>query len=230
MNIQAPARLLYITDPLCGWCYAQSASLLELQQRLPELLPSIAAQDHGLTVDLVLGGMVRGPRVGLVNPELANYILGSIPRLTEMTGQAFGTAFLEALEEGTLYSDSTPPCRAVAVARTMDRTRQVEYLHRVQDKVFAEARDLRDPEVYLELAQEFGFEASTFLQAWADDSSLRSAEADFQQVAKWGVQGFPMIVLDFEGQLTALCQGWASAEVLARRISELTGPDRDKVL
>lgn len=103
----AKARLLYVMDPMCSWCWGFAP--------VAEALSRQAAAD-GVAFHLVAGGLRAGHGAAL-DPNTRGYILGHWQTVQQTTGQPF--RFDDALPEGFVY-DTEPACRALVAARSLD--------------------------------------------------------------------------------------------------------------
>src|ERR1043165_827458 len=93
--------LLYIMDPLCGWCFGFSSVMKQVQGAYP-----------AFRYQVITGGMMAGEaRQPFSN--LSGYVLKAYKRVEEFTGVKFGEPYLDMLREGTEMGDSGPPCRAI---------------------------------------------------------------------------------------------------------------------
>lgn len=95
----AKARLLYVMDPMCSWCWGFAP--------VAEALSRQAVAD-GVAFHLVAGGLRAGHGAAL-DPNTRGYILGHWQTVQQTTGQPF--RFDDALPEGFVY-DTEPACRA----------------------------------------------------------------------------------------------------------------------
>ena len=100
------ARLLYVMDPMCSWCWGFSPIAEALVEQ---------AQAAGVELHLVVGGLRTGSGSAL-EPATRRYILEHWQAVTEATGQPF--TFEGALPEGFVY-DTEPACRAIVTARSL---------------------------------------------------------------------------------------------------------------
>ena len=96
------ARLLYVMDPMCSWCWGFAPVV--------EALATQAAE-RGVPMQLVLGGL-RRDQVAIDAAARVRY-LGYWQAVNASTGQLFN--FDEGLPLGMRY-DTEPACRAVVTA------------------------------------------------------------------------------------------------------------------
>ncbi len=125
----AKARLLYVMDPMCSWCWGFAP--------VAEALSRQAAAD-GVAFHLVAGGLRAGHGAAL-DPNTRGYILGHWQTVQQTTGQPF--RFDDALPEGFVY-DTEPACRALVAARSLDEESAWPLVRAIQRAFYAEGRDV----------------------------------------------------------------------------------------
>ncbi|MBD2724254.1 MULTISPECIES: DsbA family protein [Hymenobacter] len=205
-------ELLYIQDPLCGWCYGTSPVIQRLQ----------ADFAGRVDVSVLCGGMVKGEDVGPIG-EVWPDLRRSLHDVEEVTGVQFGAAFKALGEAGDYVYDSEPPCRAIAAFRqlTQDPARTVAFAHAVQVALFRDGQDLNNPSVYNDLLAPFGVDVVAFQQRWASPETARAAQQEFAAVARSGVEGFPTAVVRVAEQGYVLARGYQPYEQLRAGLEQL---------
>lgn len=190
------ARLHYIHDPLCGWCYG-SAPLIEA---------ALDAFGPRLSLALHAGGLFVEAQP--VRPALASQLLQVDERIAAQSGQPFGDAYRQGLlAEDSTVLHSLPPIHAVLAAERIDPALAWPMLEAVQRAHYQQGLRVADPSVLEELADSLGIAAPTWQQAWQAvdraelENHLDRARALMQEV---GAQGFPTLLLEQHGQLQRL--------------------------
>ena len=205
-------ELLYLHDPLCGWCFGTSPAINELQN----------AFAGRLEVSVLCGGMVIGADAGPI-AESWDYLRQSLDEVEAVTDVRFGEAFRALGEAGTYRYDSEPPSRAIVAFRqiTQDPARIVAFAHAVQQALFRDGRDLNLAATYVSLLPPFGVEAAEFGQRWNAPETAQAARQEFAAVARIGVQGFPTAVVRIGAQGYVLARGYQPYEQLRAGIEQL---------
>jgi putative protein-disulfide isomerase len=109
------ATLHYIYDPLCGWCYG-AEPLVRAAQGIP-----------GLALEMHAGGL--WPQATHLPEATRRYIQQADARIAAMSGQPFGSAYLEGLLlDSTMVLDSRPTIAAVLAAAALDPTKALPML------------------------------------------------------------------------------------------------------
>ncbi|HEY9066660.1 MAG TPA: DsbA family protein [Burkholderiaceae bacterium] len=188
------ARLHYIHDPLCGWCYAAA--------------PLVKAAREVLEVVAHAGGMLAGVRRRSITDEWRDHVMPHDRRIAQLSGQPFGAAYFDGLlRDRTAVMDSAPPTTAVLTAEHLGG-RGLDLLARLQTAHYVEGRRIADRDVLVALAVEIGLERDAFDAAF---DRLRGAptEAHFADsgrlLRRVGGQGFPTFALETsDGRLEAV--------------------------
>ncbi|MFD2721479.1 DsbA family protein [Hymenobacter monticola] len=211
----APAHLpelLYIQDPLCGWCYGTSPVINRLQKEFA----------GRLDVSVLCGGMVKGEDVGPI-ADIWDDLRRSLNDVEEVTGVQFGEAFKVLGAAGEYIYDSEPPSRAIATFRqlTQDPARTVAFAHAVQGALFRDGLDLNNPSTYNELLTPFEVDVVEFQRRWAAPESAQAARQEFAAVARIGVEGLPTAVVRIGEQGYVLARGFQPYEQMRAGLEQL---------
>jgi len=197
--VTAGARLLYIADPMCSWCWGFA----------PELETLRAETD--LPVDVWVGGLRPGPAAQPLDEGLRSYLRETWTRIAELTGQPFVFGALD--REGWIY-DTELPAKAVAAARSLDPAKALPFFVRIQRAFYAEGVDITDPDAQADLAREVGLDVAGFSEALGSAEIHDATYRDFSQVRRIGVSGFPALFL-MRGDLpTPITLGYQPASAL----------------
>ena len=215
MTPDSPAalpELLYLHDPLCGWCYGTSPAINELQ-----------AEFAGrLDVSVLCGGMVVGDDAGPI-AETWDYLRQALAEVETVTGVRFGEAFRALGDAGSYRYDSEPPSRAIVAFRqiTQDPARTMAFAHAVQRALFRDGHDLNRAATYTPLLASFEVDAAEFERRWAAPETAQAARQEFAAVARIGVQGFPTVVVRIGEQGYVLARGYQPYEQLRAGLEQL---------
>lgn len=192
-------QILYLFDPLCGWCYGFSETMLQFYR-----------QHHG-TYEFVAvpGGMVTEQRIGPIS-GMEDYISKAYLQVEELTGTKYGDAYLNGLlRSRTTMLDSEPPSRATITYRSFFPDRAVEYAHKLQKAHFYAGRDYNDLSLYEDLALEFELDPAVFMERFHDERMKQNVQQEFAWVKESGVQGFPTVVYRSGQKYYMLAHGYA---------------------
>ncbi|MBF9238340.1 DsbA family protein [Hymenobacter sp. BT683] len=205
-------ELLYIHDPLCGWCYGMSPVISRVQ-----------AEFAGrLDVSVLCGGMLTGEGAAPI-AETWSDLQKELANVAMATGVETSIAFRALAQEGTYVYDSEPPSRAIVAFRqiTQDPARAVAFAHAVQLALFRDGLDLNDPTTYNALLAPFGVEVTEFHRRFAAPETVRATQQEFAAVARIGVQGFPTSVVRLAEQGYVLARGYQPYEQVRQELEQL---------
>lgn len=206
------ASLIYIADPLCSWCYGFGPQLQALLAGLPET-----------PLDIVVGGL-RAYNTEILNPETRAAMLTHWRHVEEATGFPFNDQGIS--RPGFIY-DTEPACRAVVTARKLAPQATLDVFHAIQHAFYAEGQEAVDGAVLAKIGssvlQQAGMaiDAEHFYATWADEETLAATRDEFIQTQRWGISGFPTLVLERDGKLDLVTSGFARTEVLVERMQAL---------
>ena len=202
-------ELLYLFDPLCGWCYGMSPVIQRVRQEFA----------GRIEVSVLCGGMVTGEQVGPIRDDWG-YISGALQQVERVTGVQFGAAFRALGEEGSRVQDSEPPSWAISAFRHFSQPDTVRFAHDVQMAYFRDGADLNEPQTYLPLATAYGVDGAAFLHRLTLPETAQATRQEFAAVAKTGVQGFPTAILRVGGQGYVLARGYQPYEAFAEGLQQ----------
>ncbi|WP_369990309.1 DsbA family protein [Pseudomonas xanthosomatis] len=194
------ARLIYVMDPMCSWCwgFAPVAEALIAQ-----------AADAGVSTRLVPGGLRSGGSA--LDASTRKYILEHWQAVHDATGQPF--CFDGAMPDGFVY-DTEPACRALVTARELDEARMWGLLKLIQASFYQQGVDVTRAPQLVELAEQAGFDRETFAQRFAGHDARAATSADFAWVQDLGIAGFPTLLAERNGQLALLTNGYQPLDSL----------------
>ncbi|MFJ4157090.1 DsbA family protein [Pseudomonas sp. NPDC089752] len=194
------ARLLYVMDPMCSWCwgFAPVAEALIAQ-----------AREAGVATRLVPGGLRSGGSA--LDASTRKYILEHWQAVAEATGQPF--RFEGAMPDGFVY-DTEPACRALVTARELDAERVWPLLKLIQGSFYAQGVDVTTAPQLVELAEQAGFDRPAFADAFTRAETRAATAADFSWVQGLGIAGFPTLLAERNGQLALLTNGYQPLDSL----------------
>lgn len=196
------ARLLYVMDPMCSWCWG-----------FAPVFDALAAQAEaaGVALHLVAGGLRPGTAQAL-DHGTRDYILRHWQAVAERTGQAF--RFDGALPPGFVY-DTEPASRALVAVRSLAPDKTWPLVQAIQQAFYVEGLDVTRPAQLVELAEQVGVPRRAFAEAFDSPAQRAATQADFARVQNLGIAGFPTLLAERHGQLALLTNGYQPLDSLA---------------
>ncbi|PXX43179.1 DsbA family protein [Undibacterium pigrum] len=188
-------RLHMIFDPLCGWCYAVSPLLKQLEAHFDGKLP------------LVFHPGLLFAQPNAIPPSYREHIIAADQHIATLSGMAFGDAYLDrvrTIDELVYYS--VPSATAVMSQADASGYAAWQMLEKVQHAHYVDAADISDMQVLQRLATELGLSASAFNAAYAKAHADLPAQVQtaHQLLRQVGAQGFPSFILESEGKFQRL--------------------------
>lgn len=214
-------KIIYIADPMCSWCYGFGPELSGLLAALP-----------GIPLEIVVGGL-RAYNTQQMDEKLKTTLLSHWRHVEEASGLPFSDAGIS--RAGFIY-DTEPACRAVVTARLLapELLAPLNTFHAIQRAFYAEGVDVTQGAVLADIAstaltkQGFAIDASAFHAAWSDDATIAATRQDFNRTQRWGISGFPTVLIEQEKELALVVSGYAKTAVLLERVQQLTGKRRSE--
>jgi putative protein-disulfide isomerase len=197
------ARLIYVGDPMCSWCWG--------------FAPEIEALSDDMPVEVVVGGLRPGPMAQPLEERLAAFLRHHWEEIGERTGQPFAVGFLDRAD-GWVY-DTEPAAIAVTQMREMAPDRALDYFTDVQMAFYGRGEDVTDFAVLVSLTEGYEIDSEAFAAALHTEEARTRAWEDFSLARNWGISGFPTVVGELDdGRLALLARGWSPAEEIRDRI------------
>jgi putative protein-disulfide isomerase len=192
-------ELIYVGDPMCSWCWGFDSVLTRLDER------------YAFPMRTIVGGLRPGPSAEALDDRMRRYLLHHWELVSQRSGQPFDERQLD--RDGWVY-DTEMGARAVVTMRDMAPELTRRFFSRLQRAFYAEVVDITDPAAYPALLEEFAVDADVFMQRLVDESSKEAAWADFAEARRYGVSGFPTLLVQAGDELAIVCRGYAPYEGL----------------
>ncbi|QCK13661.1 DsbA family protein [Mangrovivirga cuniculi] len=204
-------ELIYVFDPLCGWCYGFSDHIKRFSDK------------HKDTFDVTVlsGGMILGEQVGPIG-AVAPYIAGAYKTVEEKTGVKFGKPFVDGvLKEGTMVMDSEVPARALRTMKAIKRSKSIEYAHKIQSLLYFEGQDLNKVENYKKIVEDCGLDYDDFYNRFTSREYLEKTYDEFKFAAALGVKGYPTLFMKSGETIYLMARGFIPLEEIERMVDKI---------
>jgi putative protein-disulfide isomerase len=199
-------HLIYLYDPLCGWCYGAMPAIHGL------------ADLGGCIVEPVPSGLFAGTPDKRLDAETARHIELADARIAAMSGQRFSELYRrKVLGNPEMPFDSTPATQALTAVSLWNVRRELDALHALQRERFVAGRDISDRGVIAQaLAASLGDDAATWEQRLAHPTipgvtAKRVARAK-KVMKSVGMHGVPALVWPSEQGMRLLPGQWLFGE------------------
>lgn len=210
MNNQEKTTVLYVFDPLCGWCYGFSPVMMKLY----------ANYKDNIDFDVVSGGMVVGDRVGPLG-EKAAYIREAYKVVEQKMGVKFGDEYVnKVLVEGTAIQTSIPASKLLVAFKSLDEKQSILFAHELQNALYVHGVHPDNMEGLLEKADTFGTSKNEILTIAKSDKIEAALNHDFKLASKLGVTGYPTVFVTRDNTINVIARGADSYENVSSRLDE----------
>ena len=197
------ARLLYVVDPMCSWCWGFTGVRAEVSEEFPDL-----------EWQLVMGGLAPDSDEPM-DEETRGYVQDAWRAVAQRTGAEFNHDFwTECAPRRSTY----PSCRAVIVAGESGKSE--EMLAAIQRAYYQEARNPSDTKTLTALAADIGLDPAAFETALHSPDTQTRLEGDFALCSAIGAYSFPSVGLLDGEEAQLVATGWCDAQALSDAVRE----------
>lgn len=193
--------LHYITDPLCGWCWA-AAPVIEAAHA--------AAVQHDIKFEILHRGLFTGDMVRWMSNSFSDYVMDADARISALSGQPFSDAYKEnLLYNPTLIFDSWPSALALQAVKQLAPDQDYSFFTALQRVRFDAGKVITDSSVLTETAASVGLKAIDIHNLMHYDPSIAEAAKAEQRRAislqnQVLSQGVPCLLLELDESLIRL--------------------------
>lgn len=191
------AKLIYVYDPMCSWCWGFSETWLKLQ----------AAIGDKLAIEYKVGGLAPDSDEPM-RKEMQQFLQQTWQRIEQQLGTPFNHEFWHTAQP---RRSTYPACRAVLVARQQNK--EQEMLYAIQKAYYLDAQNPSDISTLASLAEQIGLEKNAFLKEIESEKINSLLMEEINQARSLPIQGFPSLVLENKGLYAAVpvnYQDWQS--------------------
>lgn len=209
-------QLIYITDPMCSWCYGFSPELLGFVDSTPDL-----------QLDIVVGGL-RAYNKEPMTDALRELLFSHWQQVANVSGLTFNE---QGLHLADFTYDTEPVCRALLaafqLAPRLDAKEKLAVLGALQTAFYRDGKDVTQGTVLAEVvslalnAKGHAVSAEQFLQIWESEPCKNSTRENFLQTQRWQISGFPTLIIEHRGQLVLLANGYCKLAQLQERLQRI---------
>lgn len=203
-------RLIYVMDPLCGWCYGNHQNIERLYQNYKvefdfEILPA---------------GMWSGANARKQTPQMAGYFINHDAVIAQKTGASFGEAYFNFIKNEEVALNSEVPSRAIIAVMEMNQHQTVPFMTEVQKARYYHGKDLNRESTYTSICKRSGLDEEIFLSLFRSETSKKKTQETFAKALQYA-QSYPTLLLEANGNIHVLEQGYASYESIDGGINEI---------
>ena len=202
--------LIYVYDPLCGWCYGFHPVMEKLAKRF----------EGKLDIEVKTGGLAVDDRAQTIS-EGYGYIKDALGQVEKTTGVKFGRNFRLIAEEGSYLYDSVPPCLAQLAMNKLSPENALRFAGDLQSAIFRDGKDLNEWETYYELLNGYEVDKNSFKKEWESEGLKKQMSEEFDWCKKAGATGFPTLLLKLGDEMSLMTRGYRPYDVLESHLHHL---------
>ena len=206
--VQSPntPTILYITNPMCAWCYG-----------FTYVVRRLAALWQGrLQVQVQLGNLQAYNTQPLKRQERER-LATNWHWVQQRTHLPFDFRYFLKIEQ---VFATEPACRALLCMRLLRPVLTLEVLRAMHSAFFAEGQDLNDTKVLVKIAALFGVSENLFLALFESEEIMQQLDDEFESVAALGATNFPSIYLRTRQGTELISKGFCQLVELENRLLE----------
>ena len=182
-------RLLYLLDPLCGWCYG-AAPALSLINDIPDM-----------EVELWPTGLFSDEGVRPLDDAFAAHAWRNDQRISALSGQVFSELYrTRILADRNQQINSGPATVALTAVSLTAPERQLDALKAIQHARYVDARDITETDTLVALLREIGLEQAALTLAEGSQELLNASQRRMERgrslMKLYGARGVPTFVLN----------------------------------
>jgi putative protein-disulfide isomerase len=203
-------KLIYVMDPLCGWCYGNSSNTQKLYDKYKDILD----------FEILPAGMWAGTNARKQSKQMAGYIKRHDLQVQQVTGTSFGENYFSLIEDENIILDSEVPSRAIVTVKKQWALQAVPFAVEVQKARYWHGKDLNKVETYLDICEDMKLDQAQFLEAF-HSGSLKKATQETFLLAQNYASSYPSLLVQKTNKTFVVEQGYASFETIVNEINTL---------
>lgn len=207
-------RLLYLLDPLCGWCYG-AAPALSLINDIPDI-----------EVELWPTGLFSDEGVRPLDDAFAAHAWRNDQRISALSGQVFSELYrTRILADRNQEINSGPATVALTAVSLTAPEREFDALKAIQHARYVDARDITDTDTLVALLREIGLEQAALTLAEGNQELLganqRRMERGRSLMTLYGAHGVPTFVLSHgnESGILSTASAYSNPKAFAEQLA-----------
>ncbi len=198
MESEAPT-VFYVYDIICGWCHIARPAIEKVLANLQGLVKT----------DVVNARFYASERAVTINQATIDHVRDvDRERGPKLTGQRYSEAYLKLISAPGYLHDSHVTSLACATVELTAPDLLGRYREQLQNKVFLEGEDPKNPKLAVSIASRLGLEAQKFEKKLNDPTvfqyALERAELAEELLSFSKAQGIPQLFLVHEKRLVVL--------------------------
>ena len=207
LNSSENPTLIYITNPMCAWCYGFTAVVRRIR----------ALWRGRLKVQVLFGDLHAYATTPLSQLE-KNDLAISWHQVQERTYLPFDYRFFK--EHDFIYN-TEPACRALLCVRLLRPVLTLEVLRAMHSAFYADGLDIRKPQVLASIVGMFGISENLFMALFESEEIMQQMDDEFSYVHDIGADAFPSSFLVTSHGIEQISRGYVDMNELEHRLLQV---------
>jgi len=169
-------------------------------------------------MEVVLGGL--RPYNTQSMSDLKDFLTHHWEDVAAASGQEFK---YEILNSTDITYDTEPPCRATVVVRQINPEAALKFFKEVQHAFYFENKNLHSVDSYRGILEKLDIDYATFVKHFESREMKEAIKADFEYARSLGVNSFPTLLLQKDGEVKIVAAGYAKAKSIIEKIDSILG-------
>ncbi len=203
-------KLIYIMDPQCGWCYGNEKSIASIYENF----------NHTIPLEIITGGMWLGNNAPRGGAQFENFIKTHSPRMEQVTGANVSPKFYELTKDTSYVFGSYEACLAINAVKKIAPSQTYYFSKKVQEAQFVDGKKYDDINTYTSILSQLSIPKKEFIEYWTSEENKNQTQKDFQFAGQYA-NGFPSLLIENNGEIQALQNGFFQAMPMIQKIHEL---------
>jgi putative protein-disulfide isomerase len=200
-------KLIYIMDPLCGWCYGNSQTIQKLHDKYKDKLE----------FEMLPAGMWTGQNARKQSKQMATYIKKHDLHIQQQTGTLFGADYFKLIEDESIVLDSEIPSRAIVTVTKNWKVKTIPFAIEVQKARYLYGNDLNIDATYEAICQLLSLDTNAFFLNFYSTDIKQETQNTFA-LAQKKASSYPTLLLENNGESYLLEQGYAAFDTIVEHI------------
>jgi putative protein-disulfide isomerase len=204
-------KLIYVSDPLCGWCYGNSSNILAIKNEFSEVFE----------FELLMGGMWLPPNTQVGGSSLTQFMKEHAPQMEQTTGQKVSDAFYDLANNPNYTFSSLEGCAASVLVKKLKPEVVFEFASGVQKLFYQKGLPLNSMETYKPLLIDLKVDVDQFEYLWLQEANLNETHEEFNK-ARHLANGYPTLLIDLNNQIGKISAGYFPLEAMQNHLRQLS--------
>jgi len=210
MHAQEKPTLIYVMDPLCGWCYGFSPVMQKVYDTYKDKV----------NFKVVTGGMIIDEKVGPIG-KIAPFLKKATAQVTQHTGAEFSPLFLDTiLQKGTQILTSLQPSIAIQICKKEKPDSIFSFLTALHKDIYIHGLQTAEAKDYGRLAKAMGFDPKSFINFVTKQEYIDAAKEDFKEAEALGIESYPALLLRETEGIRVISRGFVHWDQLSYTLNQ----------